>query len=188
MIELTGKVLKISPDSTTGRVKVTFEIDENQVSDCLQLKNYDQISLRIFKYRPKRSSEANKYLWYLCNEIAEEISGEHVKRTKDDIYRDYIKEFGVFDEEELDVKTAKTRRQEWEERGTGWVTEQVDYSEDGKNVIIRFYYGSSTYNTKQMARLIDSAVQDCEAMGIPVKTQEELKQIKFSWKSNIRKE
>ena len=184
MVELTGKVVSIKPDAATGKVRLTFEIDENQVSDCCLLKDYDQVSLRVFRYRPKRSSEANRYFWYLCNEIAERLTDEKVKHTKDDIYQKYIKEFGVYDEEELDAETAKSRRKEWEARGTGWVTEQVDFAADGENVIIRFYYGSSTYNTKQMARLIDSATQDCDAMGIQAKTQEELKRVLFSWKTN----
>lgn len=184
MIELTGKVVSIAPNSSTGKVKVTFEIDENQTSDCFQLRDYNQISLRVYRYRPKRSSEANRYFWYLCNEIAEKLTGEKVKYTKDDVYQKFIKEFGVYDEEELDPEIAKIQRKKWAERGTGWVTEQVDYTADGNGVVVRFYYGSSTYNTKQMSRLIDSATQDCEAMGIKIKTQEELKRILFSWKSD----
>ena len=184
MVELTGKITSIKPDSATGKVRLSFEIDENQISNCLQLRDYDQVSVRVFRYRPKRSSEANRYFWYLCNEIAEKLSAEKVKHTKDDVYQKYIKEFGVYDEEELDVETAKLRRKEWESRGSGWVTEQVDFAADSENVIIRFYYGSSTYNTKQMSRLIDSATQDCEAMDIQVKTQEELKRVLFSWKTN----
>ena len=96
----------------------------------------------------------------------------------------YIKEFGVYAEEELDIETATIKRREWESRGTGWITEQVDYAPDGEGVIIRFYYGSSTYNTKQMARLIDSATQDCVAMDIRVKSPEELKKVLFFWKTD----
>lgn len=183
MIELTGKVLNVASDHETGKYKVTFEIDENQTTECKSLKEYDQVSVRVFKLRPKRSAEANKYMWYLCNELAESLSAEHVKHTKDDIYKKVIQEFGVYDEEELDIKSAIEKRKDWESKGTGWITEQVDYSEDGESLIIRFYYGTSTYNTKQMARVIDALVQDCEAVGIDVKPPEELNKVKFSWKS-----
>lgn len=187
MIELTGKVVNVVPDPATGKYKVTFEIDENLTTECKSLKEYDHVSVRVFRYRPKRSAEANKYLWYLCNELAEKLSAEHVKHTKDDIYRKLVREFGVYDEEELDVKTAIEKRKEWESRGTGWVTEQVDYSEDGENVIIRFYYGTSTYNTKQFSRILDSLIQDCEAVGIDVKPPEELEKLKAAKKKKEEK-
>lgn len=38
--------------------------------------------------------------------------------------------------------------------------------DDGPLLIVRAYYGSSRYNTKQMSRLIDSLMEDCEAVGI----------------------
>lgn len=36
------------------------------------------------------------------------------------------------------------------------------------------YYGSSTYDGAQMARLIDNIVQDCKAVGIETMTPDEL--------------
>ena len=37
-----------------------------------------------------------------------------------------------------------------------------------------FSYGSSTYDTAQMSRLIDNIVQDCKAVGIETLTPSEL--------------
>lgn len=65
--------------------------------------------------------------------------------------------------------------------GTGWITEQVDFSQNGKFVTIRCYYGSSQYNTKQMSRLIDNLVQDCISLGIPTETPEQIEKIKSLW-------
>lgn len=71
---------------------------------------------------------------------------------------------GVYKDFHLPPDEAKTFRTAWAQLGTGWLTEQVD--DDGPLLVVRAYYGSSRYNTKQMSRLIDSLMQDCEAVGI----------------------
>ena len=43
------------------------------------------------------------------------------------------------------------------------------------------YYGSSDFDTKQMSRLIDHAVQDCTALGIETRTQEEVESLLAQW-------
>ena len=43
------------------------------------------------------------------------------------------------------------------------------------------YYGSSTYDSAQMSRLIDLVVQECQAQGIETKTPEELALLKEDW-------
>jgi len=54
---------------------------------------------------------------------------------------------------------------------------------DGENVIIRCYYGSSQYNTKQMSRLISNTVQDCQAVGINTMTPNEIAEMLSLWGS-----
>ncbi|MEF9865506.1 MAG: hypothetical protein RR814_03615, partial [Oscillospiraceae bacterium] len=63
-----------------------------------------------------------------------------------------------------------------------WTSETTDSKLEGcTNVIL--YYGSSVYDTAQMARLIDNIVQDCKAVGIETKTPEELQILKERWAS-----
>ncbi len=87
----------------------------------------------------------------------------------------------------MSPEDAKTLRHAWEMLGTGWITEQVDYMPDGTNVVVRCYYGSSQYNTKQMSRLIDNLVQDCKAVGIETDTPEEIERIKYLWAQEPKK-
>lgn len=63
-------------------------------------------------------------------------------------------------------------------KSTGWFTERVDFTPDGEKEIIRFYYGSSRYNTRQMSRLIDNIVQDCKALSIEVLPPDKLSFLK----------
>lgn len=133
----------------------------------------------IKEHRKKRSLDANAYFWQLCGQLAEVLN-----RKKEDLYRDYIKDYGIFRDFTLTESEAKTLCHMWEHYGTGWVTERVDFAEDGDKIVIRAYYGSSSYNTKQMSRLIDNIVQDCEAVGIETITPLELQRMKEDWHGN----
>ena len=57
----------------------------------------------------------------------------------------------------------------------------MDFAPDGERVIVRAYYGSSQYNTKQMSRLIDMVVEGAKELGIETLTPEELARIKEEW-------
>lgn len=57
--------------------------------------------------------------------------------------------------------------------GIAWFTEIVDIAENDK-IVVNAYYGSSSYNSKQMSRLIENLVQDCQAVGIETKSVEEI--------------
>ena len=190
MFELTGKIKDLAIDYKTGKFDLTLSLNENQaVKNCVdELNKEEKLSIKIAKYREKRSLNANSYLWHLCNELAKKLSDEGVKHTKEDIYRKAIKEIGVYkDWEGLTPKDAKTLRHAWELLGTGWITEQVDYMPDGETVTIRTYYGSSQYNTKQMSRIIKNIVEDCEAAGIETKTPNEIANLISLWGEEYKK-
>lgn len=54
--------------------------------------------------------------------------------------------------------------------------------EKGQNVYFyRVYRGSHTYNTAEMAKLIDGVVQECQAVGIETATPQELAKMEQLW-------
>lgn len=184
MYELTGFISDMSMDFKTGKPKLVLALNEKQSAMNMydELHEVEKLSIKIEKYREKRSLDANSYMWVLCDKLAKKLSDEKVKHTKEDIYRKAIQEIGVYkDFQNMSPKDAKTLRTAWEMLGTGWITEQVDYMPDGENVIIRCYYGSSQYNTKQMSRLIDNIVQDCQSVGIETMTPNQLAELKSRW-------
>ena len=176
---MTGRLKDLS-FGRNGEQIITLSVKADFTEQFDELKDFD-VDIEIKKHRKMRSNEANKYCWVLCEKIAQQLSKENVRYTKLDIYRDAIREIGVWVDKELDPDTAKTFSTAWEMLGTGWFTEQVDYSKNGENVVIRFYYGSSRYNSKQMSRLIDNLVQDCRELGIETDTPEQIAKIKALW-------
>lgn len=133
------------------------------------------------EYHPKRSLDANRYMWQLCGKIAEKLSSEKQLYSKEEIYRKAIQESGVWYDDEVPVDKVKWRCTAWELIGTGWFTERVDFTHDGEQEIIRFYYGSSRYNTKQMSRLIDNIVQECRALDIETLPPEKIAVMIDDW-------
>ena len=176
---MTGRLKDLS-FGRNGEQIITLAVKADFTEQFDELKDFD-VDIEIKKHRKMRSNEANKYCWVLCEKIAQRLSDEGVKHTKLDIYRDAIKEVGVWKDVELDPDAAETLSVAWEALGSGWLTEQTDYSQDGESVIVRFYYGSSRYNSKQMSRLIDNLVQDCQELGIETDTPEQIAKIKALW-------
>lgn len=122
--------------------------------------------------------QTNAYLWVLLDKLAAALG-----QTKEELYRGFIREIGVFRDFHLAPEEAATFEVAWSRLGTGWVTEQVDYTRDGEQVVIRAYYGSSQYNTKQMTRLIRSVAEECKAQGIETMTPEELAGLMDRWEA-----
>ncbi len=189
MYELTGTVKDLAVDFRTGNALLTLSVNEKQSAmACFDEMNGGQaLSIKIGKYREKRSGDANRYLWVLCGKLADKLSEDGIPHSKEQVYRDAVKARGIYREQgELPLDFAKTSRTAWEMLGTGWVTEQVDFEPDGDRVIVRYYYGTSTYNTKQMSRVIDWLVAECQQLGIETKTPDELANMLSLWKGAER--
>lgn len=128
------------------------------------------------EHRDKRSNAANNYLWQLLEKMADVLGS-----VKEDLYLEYVRKCGPFKDFTLTEDEAKTFRVAWSRLGTGWPTEQVDFTPDGERLIIRAYYGSSQYNTKQMSRLIDMVVQDAKEIGVETLPPDQLAAMKEDW-------
>ena len=185
MYELTGKIKDFSVDFITGKAILTLAINEKQsVINCFdELSQCEKLSVEIDEYREKRSLDANRYMWLLCGKLAEVMSKEGELYSKEDIYRKAIKESGVWCDDEVDPDKVAWRCAAWKQIGTGWFSERVDFTADGEKEVIRFYYGSSRYNSAQMSRLIDNIVHDCQAAGVETKTPAQIAELLSLWES-----
>ena len=132
--------------------------------------------LTIKEKKRRRSLDANAYAWVLLDKLAERLH-----EPKEQIYRGYIREIGGNSETVCVKNEAVDRLTEgWENNGIGWQADTMPSKIAGcTNVIL--YFGSSTYDSGQMARLIDFIVQDCEAIGIETKSAEELEKLCEEW-------
>ena len=124
------------------------------------------------QYREKRSLDANAYLWVLLQKIAEVL-----RTDKWSVYLQMLKRYGQFTYIVVKpgaVEAVKKQWRECEEIG------EIDVN-GTKAVQMLCYYGSSTYDTKQMSVLIDGVVSECQELGIETLPPDELKMLKERW-------
>lgn len=146
--------------------------DKNQAMNFLQ-KMKDKLYVATLKvFRNKRSLDANAYFWVLCQKIAEKINS-----NKDEVYLQLLGDAGVFTHTIVKPEVVDRMKEQWR-----LVKELGEVTVNGKKGIqLQLYFGSSTYNTKEMAVLIDEAVRQAKELDIETLTLEELKSMKESW-------
>ncbi len=177
MHELTGKIHSVTFDYFSGKPMVTFALNENAREMVDELKSQEKLTLKVGKYTKKRSLDANAYCWVLIGRIAEKL-----KIPKTEVYRQAIKEIGGnSDTVCIQDKAVTGLCDGWQRNGIGWQTDTFPSKIEGcTNVIL--YYGSSTYDSSQMARLIDNIQVECRQLGIETKSKEEVESLLRQWK------
>ena len=141
-------------------------------------KHKDRLyDLEVREHRQKRSLDANAYCWVLINKIADAM-----RITPKEIYRQAIQNIGG-NYEIIPIKEEAAERfsQIWESQGLGWPCVDMGKSKIQGYRNLRAYYGSSTYDTRQMSMLIDNLVQDCKALDIETLPPEKLALLMEGW-------
>lgn len=170
-----GTIEDISMDYKTQRPKILLVLNERESLSSIEELKEDKLSIEIKKYKNKRSLDANAYMWVLISKLEEKLN-----ISKDIIYKDAIRNIGVY--EVIPVKNEAVERfiEAWTKNGLGWVCETTKSKLEGYTNILA-YYGSSTYNTAEMSRLIDFVVQECKQLNIETMTPEQLNILKEEW-------
>lgn len=177
MYELTGKIAGVS-FSFDGLPLIALEINERQNALAMldELKSLEKLTVKLDKFKVKRSLDANAYAWVLIGKIAEKTNV-----PKEEVYRNAIR--GVGGNYEIvcvQDKALESLCQMWQRNGIGWVTETMPSKIEGcTNVFL--YYGSSCFDVQQMSRLIELIIQDCYSLGIETKSQAEIDSLLNNW-------
>ena len=178
MAELTGKIKDMSVDFASNRMVLSLLLNEKQnaITVFNELHECEKLTVKLTKHRKKRSLDANAYAWVLIDKLAEKL---HL--PKEEVYRNYIKEIGGnSDIVCVQDKALDKLRQGWSKNGIGWVTDTMPSKIEGcTNVVL--YYGSSSYDTAQMSRLIEMIVADCNTQGIETKTPDVINMMLAVW-------
>lgn len=170
MMKFTGKLKEPIIDYITGRLTILFEPCEDFRQAYEELKGCDKLSLEIKKYRRKRSLDANAYYWVLIGKLAKVL---HLSNPE--LHNMMLCKYGQ--PELFDGKTVYTTIPDTESSEKK-VANAMDYHlkptsqvrEGNDGVMYRTYKllrGSSTYNSEEMARLIDGLIGCCKDAGIP---------------------
>ena len=177
-METTGIINDLSVDYFSNKTKISLFLDTKDINILEELKNFSKLNITIKKYYKKRSLDANSYCWVLCDKIAKELSKENII-TKEEIYKDAILGIGTFEPFIIQEKSFEKFKRIWEKQGLGFLVQKV--SEKDKAIKVHCYYGSSTYDNKEMSLLIDLLIQEAKQLNIETKTQEEINSLLEQW-------
>lgn len=133
-----------------------------------------KFNLVLKRYEKPRSLNANAYAWVLMDKIAKAL-----KISKEEVYERAIKQVGVFEPLSVDIAAYDRFKRNWERQGLGWLVDWV--IDDGVKVYFNAYYGSSVYNSREMARLIDWIVEEAKQQGIDTMTPSERARLIDEW-------
>lgn len=172
---MTGRIVDLAI-GLNGKNRVTIEVNEDIREEAEQLHD-KLLDLTIKEHRQRRSLDANAYAWVLIGKIAEKLNTDPVE-----IYREAVRHIpGVYDIICIRERAASAFCDAWQKNGLAWMTE-IQPSKIAGCVNVQYWYGSSTYDSKQMSALVDSLVQDAENIGIPTDTREYIDAVKGRWK------
>lgn len=178
-MQTTGIILKTDTDINTRKLKISLLVDVNNKEVVEQLKSENKLCIELKKWRQKRSLDANSYCWVLCDKIAKELCKDGTIVTKEDVYKDAILQIGSFEPFIVQEKTYMNFKRIWEKQGLGFLVQEV--SKKDKCIKVNCYYGSSTYNTKEMSLLIECIVELAKTLNIETKPQSEIDSLLKEW-------
>lgn len=164
-VDASGSWLKLRPELPGQAQMVAGEFDPQ--------KKY---TVTIKEFRKKRSLDANAYAWVLMNKLADKLN-----MGVRDLYRHYIPDIPE-NSQVVCVPTEAVEKLQsgWEHNGIGWCSDTLKSKLPGcTNVVL--YYGSSTFDQKQMGVLLDLIIADCKQVGVEYLTPEELERLKGEW-------
>jgi hypothetical protein len=140
-------------------VEITFTTTKSVLRQFEGLSERD-LTVTVKEYRQKRSLSQNAYLWVLLDQLAQKLN-----QSKEEVYKTFIRDYGVFEILPIKNEAVESFKHKWA-KGLGWFCEDLGDSKLNGYTKLIAYYGSSTYNTKEMTRLIDAVVADCKEQGI----------------------
>lgn len=146
---------------------------------CDEMKEGKVYEADLKEHRNRRSLDANSYFWVLCGKLASKMN-----LPKEEVYRHFVKDIGD-NYEILPIRNDAVDKwiANWQQKGIGWVCDILGESKlDGYTNVIT-YYGSSTYDSLQMSKLINLIQEECKHQGIEVLTPAELALLMDGWAS-----
>lgn len=181
MYELTGKISGVSIDYLTGKPMVTLTLNEVEPAREMidALKGQDKLTIKIGKFRKKRSHDANAYFHALVNKIAPKVG-----MSDDEAKRWLVKRYGTLAKDENgDLIGAMLPASVDVDKFYPYTRDYKTEWRDGKEyTCYLFYERTRDLDTAQMSHLIQGTVDEAKCLGIEVKPEAEINSLLAQWR------
>ena len=146
-----------------------------------------EISVVVDKSALQNISSQDKPMEIILQTIKKKRSldeiAKAVKNTAKNVYKQAIRDVGVYELMYMPKDAVKRFIDVWNAKGEGWQAELLEAEYQGLSCV-KAYYGSSTYNTDEMSRLIDWAIDAAEEQGIETLTPDQKSLMLKEWGDN----
>ena len=155
-----------------GNTELVLEIEDKQSKIATQINNQEsfqqsKLEVSIDRLKHKRSLGHNALFWDMCNYLSEHINDPLI--TANTIYRQLIREYGVSTIYPVDDNILEMIISDWDSRGDGWLTQKLRKSKlDGNFTNVKFWFGSSIYDSKQFWKLVEGLKKLCRKNGLDI--------------------
>lgn len=177
-MKFTGKFVSVYRDLRSGKVHITFTVNERVESEIDKIKDEELLSIEAKKHRKKRSLEANALLWACLGEIATALRSD-----KWSVYLLMLRRYGKYTYICVKPNVVESVKRQWRESE---VIGNVNIN--GQEAVqMLCYFGSSTYNTKEMSDLLDGVISEMKELGLQPPLTGELRRALEQWEKNEKK-
>lgn len=175
-MECIGKFKSISRDWLSGKWEITFITDENITGYIDKIKDR-LLRIAAKQYREKRSLDSNAYAWVLMQKIAEAVHSD-----KWSVYLLMLEKYSrAFTHIIVRPDVVDRVKEEWRT-----VRDLGEIAVNGQTGIqLQCYFGSSTFDTKEMSVFIDGLVEECRQLEIETLPPNEIERMKREWGVNV---
>lgn len=184
MAEFTGRISSIAISYSTGKPLLTLECDEHPQTleeMITDLRAAESLTIKIGKFRKKRSLDANAYFHVLVNAIAAKL-----KSSDEEVKRDLVRSYGTLAKDESGSLIGAIVPADQD------ITAFYPYTRNYKTEYVNgrecncylFYKRTRDLDSSEMARLIDGTIQEAQALGIQTDTPEQIAKMKSLWGGN----
>ena len=184
-MELKGELVHITRDLKSGKMWITFGVDE--IPPEVNSLQVSPLTITIKKWRAKRSLDANNYYWELIEKIAAALPN-----AKPAVHNMMLRRYGTLKRiggETMMVFIPDTDEAEhtalMDEFYHLKPTSLTKTAEDGRT--FRAYLvlkGSHEMDSKEMSALIDGAVMEAKDLDIETVTPDELERMKRAYEEH----
>lgn len=150
--------------------------DALKLAETLHKLTSEVITLKAEKVRQKRSLNANNYFYQLVGELAETLDA-----SKDAIHNRMLARYGQYERDKdnnivfcmYPADIDYENKSDIHLKPTGHIEQKGNIQYEWF-VVMR---GSHTYDSREMAKLIDGVISECQEEGIDTMTPDEIKRM-----------
>lgn len=178
-MDFKGWLSGISRDLTTDEFVIEIRTKDNVLQAFQKLKGIKELAVTMKRFRKKRSLNANGHYWLLLGKVADAV-GHSQAFMHNEMLRRHPRLEMIEDRPVVvmlpDTAEAEKKIDESEELHLL----PTDITERGNRQYL-LLRGSKTYDTKEMAILIDDIVQEAKEQGIETLPPAEIERMKREW-------